>query len=152
MMAVTFYRQQGAALLVSMLMLLIITVLALNSMRGSILQEQMTANQYDYQLAFQAAEAALRHGEQLRRAEPPPAGFVTLPAGPTPPIDHWRTIESSFKTVPIPTGHGLAKLPRVLTEELDFDSNNNTSRIRVTAIGYGAREETRVVLQSIVAL
>lgn len=149
MKAISTRQQTGAALLVSIIMLLIITVLALSSMRGSIMQEQMTANQYDYQLAFQAAEAALRRGEQLRRNN---AGFVLLPIGPTPPIDNWRNLRANFITVTMPTGHGLAAQPQVLTEELDFDSSNNTSRIRVTAIGFGARAETQVVLQSIVAL
>ena len=141
--------QKGAALLVSIMMLLIVTVLALSSMRSSIVQEQMTANQYDYQLAFQAAEAALRRGEQLRRND---AGFVSLPLGPTPPLDNWQSIWVQHIKVPMPDNNGLISEPEVLAEELDYDSANNTSRIRVTAIGYGARAETQVVLQSIVAL
>lgn len=141
--------ERGAALVVTIIMLLIITILAVNSMQGSIIQEQMTANQHDHQLAFQAAEAALRRGELLRRGE---NGFVNLPFGPTPPPDNWSAIWAQHIEVQMPSNHGLFKLPEVITEELDYDSANNTSRIRVTARGYGARQETQVVLQSIVAL
>lgn len=144
-------NERGAALVVSIIMLLIISIMAVNSMQGSIIQEQMTANQHDHQLAFQAAEAALRRGESLRRGE---TGFIILPLGPTPPPDNWRNsaIWAQRIEVQMPTSNGLYKLPEVITEELDYDSANNTSRIRVTARGYGAREETQVVLQSIVAL
>lgn len=145
-------NQRGAALLVSLIMLLLITLLALNSMQSSIVQEQMTANQYDSQIAFQAAEAALRRGEQLRQGQ---AGFVNLPIGPAPAADKFldnALWSSAAIQVALPTDSGVARAPEVVTEELDFDSNNNTSRIRVTARGYGARETTVVVLQSIVAL
>lgn len=144
--------QRGAALFVSLIMLLLITLLAVNSMQSSIVQEQMTANQYDSQIAFQAAEAALRHGELLRQGQ---AGFVSLPIGPAPAADKFldNTLWSATAIqVALPSDSGVAKPPEVVTEELDFDSNNNSSRIRVTARGYGARDTTVVVLQSIVAL
>jgi len=144
--------QNGAALFVSLIMLLLITLLAVSSMQSSIVQEKMTANQYDSQIAFQAAEAALRRGELLRQGQ---AGFVSLPIGPAPAANKFldNTLwQATAIQVALPAGSGVAKAPEVVTEELDFDSNNNTSRIRVTARGYGARETTVVVLQSIVAL
>lgn len=150
MMCSSINRQKGAVLLISIVMLLLITTLALSSMKSSIIQEQMAANQYDYHLAFQAAEAALRYGERLRRDEP---GFVPLSFGPTPPPDHWRSIWLEKATiVEMPDDLGLAKSPEVITEELDFDSTNKPSRIRVTARGFGARQDTEVVLQSVIAL
>lgn len=145
-------RQSGAALLVTIIMLLVISLLAVNSMQGSIIQERMTANQHDHQLAFQAAEAALRQGELLRRGQ---AGFIALPTGPLPPpnaVLATAVWQANAINVTLPTGHNVAKLPQVVTEELDFDSANNSSRIRVTARGFGARESTEVILQSIVAL
>ncbi|RXR08526.1 pilus assembly PilX family protein [Pseudoxanthomonas composti] len=57
--------QQGVSLLVVLILLLIMTLLGLAAMRGSILQERMAANLTDRNLAFQAAETALRDGETL---------------------------------------------------------------------------------------
>jgi type IV pilus assembly protein PilX len=57
------YRQQGAALVVVLILLLVMTLLGLASLRGTLIEERMSANLYDRNLAFQAAEAALREGE-----------------------------------------------------------------------------------------
>jgi len=68
--------QQGATLVVVMILLLVMTLLALASLRGTLLEERMSANQYDRSLAFQAVEAALREGEALATTRPvvPAAG------------------------------------------------------------------------------
>ena len=58
------HKQQGAVLLVSLIMLVIITVIGLASMRDTTLQERMAANLRDQQISLQAAEAALRAGER----------------------------------------------------------------------------------------
>jgi type IV pilus assembly protein PilX len=57
--------QRGVALVVVLILLLITTLLGLASLRGTLLEERMSANLYDRGLAFQAAEAALRQGEAL---------------------------------------------------------------------------------------
>ena len=57
------HRQQGVALVVALILLLILTVLALASVRGTSLQERMSSNMYDRSLAFQRAEAAMRAAE-----------------------------------------------------------------------------------------
>ncbi len=57
--------QQGAILIVCLLFMLIMTVLGTSSMQRLTLGERMTANFWDENLAFQAAEAALRHGEDV---------------------------------------------------------------------------------------
>jgi type IV pilus assembly protein PilX len=56
-------RQRGVALVVALVLLLVITLMGLASMRGTSLQERMSANMYDRSLAFQRAEAALRGAE-----------------------------------------------------------------------------------------
>ena len=60
---VVVISQKGSALLVSLIMLLLITLVAVGGMQSSILQEKMTGNMRDRDLAFQAAEAALREAE-----------------------------------------------------------------------------------------
>ncbi|OZC35176.1 hypothetical protein B9Q17_08045 [Marinobacter vinifirmus] len=60
---VTPRRQQGAALLVSLVILLVLTVLALSSMQGTTLQERMVSSQRDAQIALEGAEFALQAAE-----------------------------------------------------------------------------------------
>lgn len=56
-------RQRGVVLVISLLMLLVLTMIGLAATRGTTLEQRMTANQNDQEVAFQAAEAALRAGE-----------------------------------------------------------------------------------------
>jgi type IV pilus assembly protein PilX len=56
-------HEGGAALIVTLIVLVIVTLLALASLRGTLLQERMSGNLYDRELAFQAAETALREAE-----------------------------------------------------------------------------------------
>jgi type IV pilus assembly protein PilX len=57
--------QRGVVLIIGLIMLLLLTVIGLAAMRGTGLQEQMAGNMRDHNLAFQAAEAALRAGEEV---------------------------------------------------------------------------------------
>lgn len=59
--------QRGAALIVALVMLLVMTVLGISAARTTNLQERMAGNLRDSNLAFQAAERALREGETFLR-------------------------------------------------------------------------------------
>lgn len=56
-------RQQGAVLVVALMFLIILTLLGLAAMTGTTLEEKMAGNSRDYNIALQAAEAALRDAE-----------------------------------------------------------------------------------------
>ncbi|MDR2925803.1 MAG: pilus assembly protein [Azoarcus sp.] len=56
-------HQRGATLIVAMILLMIMSLLAAASLRGTLMQERMSSNTYDRDLAFQTAEAGLRMGE-----------------------------------------------------------------------------------------
>lgn len=56
-------KQRGVALVVSLILLVLATLIGLASVRGTNLQERMSANMYDRSLAFQRAESALRAAE-----------------------------------------------------------------------------------------
>ncbi|HEY2346453.1 MAG TPA: PilX N-terminal domain-containing pilus assembly protein [Xanthomonadaceae bacterium] len=58
-------RQRGAALMVVLILLLIMTLLGLASLRGTLMDQRMSANTYDRNLSLQEAEAALREGEAV---------------------------------------------------------------------------------------
>ncbi len=57
-------HQQGATLIVALILLLILTVIGVAGMQDTTMQEKMVGNMRDRNLAFQAAEAALRGGEK----------------------------------------------------------------------------------------
>jgi type IV pilus assembly protein PilX len=81
--------QQGVALLMAMLFLVIITLIGIASMTGTTLEERMARNYRETNIAFQAAEAALRDAETdmtggagVTRApliSPTDAGFTGAP-------------------------------------------------------------------------
>lgn len=54
--------QRGAALVVGLIVLLVLTALALNAMRGSVLGERQAGHARERAVAFEAAEAAVQAG------------------------------------------------------------------------------------------
>ena len=58
-------QQRGAVLVVSLLLLLVMTVLALGASQTTRLQERMSSNMRDRDLAFESSEAGLRNGERI---------------------------------------------------------------------------------------
>jgi len=56
-------RQHGAALVVSLLLLAVMTILALSASQTTRLQERMAGNARDMDVAFQAGEAGVRNAE-----------------------------------------------------------------------------------------
>jgi type IV pilus assembly protein PilX len=55
--------QSGVVLLVSMIMLLLLTIIGITGMQTTGLEEKMAGNMRDHNVAFQAAETALRDAE-----------------------------------------------------------------------------------------
>jgi len=108
-------RQDGLSLLVVLVLLLIMTLLGLAVLRTTVLEERMTAGLRDRSLSFQAAEAALREGEQLAATEPAPpaagcaAGLCATPvAGETDrwrddAFDGWRDASTDLNSATTPT-------------------------------------------------
>ena len=58
-------KHRGAVLIVSLMMLLIMTILGINAVLTTTLQERMTGNLRNKHMSFQATEAALRTGERM---------------------------------------------------------------------------------------
>lgn len=56
-------HQGGAALVIGLILLVLLTMLGVTAMRTTSLEERMAGHTRDHALAFQAAEAALRAGE-----------------------------------------------------------------------------------------
>ncbi|MDO5505890.1 MAG: PilX N-terminal domain-containing pilus assembly protein [Pseudoxanthomonas suwonensis] len=62
-------RQSGAALIVVLMLLVVVTILGIASMRGTIMQERMASATLGRAMAFQAAEAGLRQAEVMVREQ-----------------------------------------------------------------------------------
>jgi type IV pilus assembly protein PilX len=57
-------RHKGAVLVIVMIVLIIMTVLGVAAIRNTLLEEKMAGNMLDRDMAFQAAESALRAAEK----------------------------------------------------------------------------------------
>lgn len=57
--------QRGSVLIIGLIMMLILTMIGLTGMQTTTQQEKMSGNLRDRNVAFQAAELALRHGERV---------------------------------------------------------------------------------------
>jgi len=62
-------QERGIVLVVALVMLVLITIIGMTSIRTLTLEERMASNTYDRNLAFQAAETALREGEALANTQ-----------------------------------------------------------------------------------
>ena len=56
-------RQKGAVLIFCLVFLAVLTMMGVSGMESTILEERMSANMRDHNLAFQAAESALKEAE-----------------------------------------------------------------------------------------
>jgi type IV pilus assembly protein PilX len=70
--------QSGVVLVVSLIMLMLLTLIGINAMQSSGLEEKMAGNMRDRSLAFQAAESALKMGEAATGTKP----TITCPGAP----------------------------------------------------------------------
>lgn len=83
-MSAAYTKQKGAVLLVSMILLLMLTIIAITVASNSSLQQRMSANAQDQNIAFQAAETGWARWTMWFEGTPnAPAteGDIRLPSG-----------------------------------------------------------------------
>jgi type IV pilus assembly protein PilX len=70
-------RQRGVALAVALILLVVITLVGLAAVSGTLVQQKMSANFYDREMAFQETEAAMREAALAIQANTAaaPAGY-----------------------------------------------------------------------------
>ena len=168
-------QQAGAVLIVGLVLLLILTVIGLASIRGSDLQERMAGNMRDRNAAFQAAEAALREGEDLLDLPVLPSfsGSVVgywpdlnkpSPLRPRPTL--WTTQQWQANSVQLNTDtiSGVTEQPRYAIEKVivtglaasqgsgidheSIEKAQDAEFYRITSRGLGITPDAEVVLQS----
>jgi type IV pilus assembly protein PilX len=166
-------RQNGAILVTSMLLLLVLTVLGITMMKMTNMQERMASNVRDSNMALQGAEAALRFAEDsispFIHAAPPAAatsgvGCDICQPG-TLPLDiaergvfDWENDAHEYGVTGTHELTNLHKDPEYTIEEIAFieDSLINGQEYyedgrffyQVTAHSSGASGLANVVLQS----
>ncbi len=165
--------QNGAVLLVSIIILVLLTILGVVGMKSSILQEKLAAGAMDQNVAFQAAESGLRDAEiYISTSVTPASGFsaactdgLCLPS--TTATSAWAAIvDWTSSGIPIVFGSktgataiaDVGRQPRYIIELIQPDltscaGESATSTCgtpyRITAMGWGKRSTTPVMLQSI---
>ena len=166
-------RQQGAVLIMALLLLLVMTILGVSAMQGTAMEERMAGNAHDHNMAFQSAESGLRDaGEWLTglagRPLPDaggasginPAGSVAINSGDYAfdwaayGMDYGANTSNSAADFPY-----NAAVPKYVVEETAFvpDSLNPESMAQgagryyytVSAIGYGGTGSSEAVLQAV---
>jgi type IV pilus assembly protein PilX len=168
-------REAGVALIISLVLLLVMTILGLAAVRGISSEERMVAQTYDRTVAFQAAEATLRGAEnliELGQSEPAVGTGCALKAAgpdmvmvcsPPDPAATPRWLDSAFTswTPAVATGTGSFVItPDYFIEYLGktfscgFDPVNDANtckRYRITVRSKPGNGRAAVTLQSIYA-
>lgn len=170
-------KQDGMVLIVGLVMVLLITIVGLSAIRGTGLQENMAGNMRDRNVAFQAAESALREGETIVAPTNKvlPAFECAAGAGLCQDLSvvpqnsvlymtkaNWKL---SAKESPLVL-EGVENKPSYLLEELQVDigasaaaegsaidvggmmTTGDAVPYRITAKGFGLSKDTEVIVQS----
>jgi len=189
-------RQRGVTLVIVLMLLVIVTLLGIGAARIALLGERTTRNERDYQIAWQAAEAALMDAQfDIRGPNTGSAQRVALftpddiskfvpncntsaqfrgLCAPSEGKPAWASVNFLNDDADAPTvaygtftgrafdagsaGVKPARVPRYMIEVLPDKTpmgsaaSNNTTKsapimYRITAMGFGPREDVQVVLQ-----
>jgi type IV pilus assembly protein PilX len=159
-------KQCGSVLAIALIFLLLMTLLGVTAMRTTTMQERMAGNVRDRNLAFQAAEVALREGERFIVANPA-ATYSNADGLYQPPgageHNHWDVIDwlaDGTSRVTSDSLDDVTRQPRYIIEEMAAGSTEipasveadepltETRAYRVTAMGWGGNTNTQVMLQS----
>lgn len=167
-------NQHGAALIVSLIILVVVTLIGLSSIQISTQEERMSAHSFDRSMGFQGAEAALREGEKradLGTSFPTTTCECNDDGLCAPPNDtcqeRWLLESTTWKEISDDVGLGdRAMKPAYIVEYLgdfypcDWDltsENNECKRYRITARSFkpdaddASSGRADVMLQSIYA-
>jgi type IV pilus assembly protein PilX len=129
-------RQRGAALVVGLLLLLVLTILAVSSMNSASLEFVMAGNEQYRANAFSAAEAGIE--QTIDSGTFNPAGGAVNQNGAATATDNWATVtQPQLGGIPLPAMWG--------------NSWNSfaTYHFQITSTGTSVRSSTAVNVQGI---
>ncbi len=158
-------KQQGVVLVVGLIMLLLMTIIGVTGMQTTTLQEKMTGNFRDRNLAFQSSEAGLRDAEQYLRNTVLMPDFDGTNGLYQPGLtgeDIWDTMDWSVTSASVQYSVTMANVssqPRYIIEELPAVPDTQGSLeagviqvskfYRVTSRATGGTDTAVVILQSV---
>lgn len=170
--------QRGATLIISLLILAVLTLIGVTAVQSTLLEEKMAGNMRDQNMAFQAAEAGLRGGEDWMGQQPdepePQTSCTSSPCemvwqlnapkgGDFMDIIWWKTTDEvrAYDDVRTGTETALSKIktpPKFLVEYHSFIKDSlvvgqhsdevGRHAYRVTARGTGGTDEAQAILQT----
>ena len=125
-------HQRGIALITVLILLVVMSLLAILSLRVTLMEERMAANMMDRSLSFQAAEAALREGETAAGNKPQGAqlaadctnGLCTAPVAANAPRWTDEAVWDKAKTATVDLGTKTA----VAKYSVEFLADNVPAR------------------------
>lgn len=170
-------QQRGAALVTALSILLVLTILGVSAMSTSALQERMAGNARDAEVAFEAAEFALRQAEAFINGQTNTNAFSatgtnglylasSTPAWDDSIVDNWNT--TNQYAYPATSFMGLSNQPKYMIQLIDTTIDAPAAQslesvsynaqappitgsvrvFQITARGYGLSSSSRVMLQS----
>lgn len=160
-------REQGAILVTSLLLLLVLTIIGISVMQMTRMEERMSGNTRDISTAFQGAEAALRGGEAqvltfvsrpslcATAGTPCASAFskTALPNVGEQDGDWWKASANTFSDPNI--GEDFIEKPQFIIEQVAFvrnspDVDDLTGRdfYQISAHSTGGSGKSEVIVQS----
>lgn len=169
-------KQEGAALVVALVFLLILTILGVGALNTTVLQEKMAGNTKEKNTAFQAAESALIVAENWMHEQVSKPVFPLLASGLYPGSSGGTSVLASvdwsgttnlvvYPNTPTDSVSGglsmVTSQPKYIIEDLGevpeeggskvlpgaYKGKGNTI-VRITASGTGATNAGRAIVQS----
>ncbi len=161
-------QQSGIALIIGLVMLLILTIIMIAAVQVTVLEERMAGNSQNQNVAFQAAESALREAEALIDSGAVQFNPLKLSNGPfqntstpvcvdgicgtTIPLQSADLGAAAGKRTAVTGISTIAAEPEYVIELIRTDPSVDSSRIyatfRITARAWGEDVSSLVQLQS----
>lgn len=151
-------KQRGVVLMVSLIMLLLLTLIGVTGSNVTGLEERMAGNMRDENLAFQAAEAALRVGEAAVLLNPPAfsvssngtggTGLYTTVGTGAQTSGYWQTVDWTSSTAVATYAGSLSHVntaPRYIIEELPTSSSTSGTTNNSGSLEAGATSTAQSV-------
>lgn len=159
-------RQQGVTLIVALIFLAMLALLGATAARNSVLEEHMAGNTRDRDLAFQAAEAALKFAESnigTLRTQIGTAGLIDASNCAVPnaapcylahgnDAGYWANTfvwDNTTSRTPAQVVQQVAAQPRFVVEKMP-NGAGTLETYRITARGVGATANAVVINQSVI--
>ena len=165
----SFSTQHGSALIVTLSILLILTLLGISAMSTSTLQERMAGNARDAEVAFESAESAIRAAEKYIESIATTSAFNNTAGkysarGTNP--EAWKAQANWSGAVDFYISSTVAKSPHYMIQIIESSlgsseevntgvayasgggSTDKPTVFQITARGYGLNPNSRLMLQA----